>query len=457
MSFSWTPGLGGVEKRDHVMGPVAVEILVIFFLLLVNGLLAMAEIAVVSSRKVRLHQRAEDGDPSAAEALELARNPDEFLSTVQIGITLIGILAGAFGGATLSESLAATLNTIPLFAPFSGPLSVAVVVATITFFSLVIGELVPKRIGLNSPEKIAMAAARPMRILSTITKPLVWSLTLTSDLLVRLLHLGKSGEPSVTQAEIEGMIEQGAQAGVISEAESEVAQSVFRLAERRVGALMTRRMDIAWLDVDEGREEARDVITKSGHSRYPVCQGRLDNVLGIVESQQLLVALLTEQPLDLHSMLRLPLFVPETLPAVLLLEMFYANAQSMAIVMDEYGGTQGLITLHDLLEVLFGDVTEPVEEVAARAIQREDGSWLFDGMLPVEDFRDLLDLDVLPGEIDNTFETLGGFVMSHLGRIPAVTDAFDWNGMRFEVVDMDGRRVDKILVSPLGSQFTTGG
>ena len=437
------------------MRAAAVEILIIFVLLLINGLLAMAEIAVVSSRKARLQQRAEDGDRSAAEALELARNPDEFLSTVQIGITLIGILAGAFGGATLSELLESILSTVPALAPYSGPLSVAVVVLAITFFSLVIGELVPKRIGLNSPEKIAMAAARPMRTLSTITKPLVSLLTLTSDLIVRSLHLGNTGEPSVTQAEIEVMIEQGAQAGVLSEAESEVAQSVFRLAERRVGALMTPRMDIAWLDVDGDRSAIRDTITRSGHSRYPVCQGRLDNVLGIVESQQLLSALLTGEPLDLRSLVRLPLFVPETLPAVQLLEMLYANAQHMAIVMDEYGGTQGLITSHDLLEVVVGDVTEPVEEMGARAVQREDGSWLFDGMLPVEDFRDLLDLDVLPGEADNAFETLGGFVMAHLGRIPAVADTFDWHGFRFEVVDMDGRRVDKILVSSSGSEATT--
>jgi putative hemolysin len=437
------------------MGAAAVEILIIFVLLLINGLFAMTEIAVVSSRKARLQQRAEDGDRSAAEALELAQNPDEFLSTVQIGITLIGILAGAFGGATLSELLESILSTIPALAPYAGPLSVAVVVLAITFFSLVIGELVPKRIGLNAPEKIAMAAARPMRTLSTITKPLVSLLTFTSDLIVRLLHLENTGEPSVTQAEIEVMIEQGAQAGVLSEAESAVAQSVFRLAERRVGALMTPRMDIAWLDADGDRNSIRDTITRSGHSRYPVCQGRLDNALGIVESQQLLSALLTEQPLDLRSLLRLPLFVPETLPAVQLLEMLYVNAQHMAIVMDEYGGTQGLITSHDLLDVVVGDVTEPVEEMAARAVRREDGSWLFDGMLPVEDFRDLLDLDVLPGEADNAFETLGGFVMAHLGRIPAVTDTFDWHGLRFEVVDMDGRRVDKILVSSSGSEATT--
>jgi len=325
----------------------------------------------------------------------------------------------------------------------------------ITFLSLVVGELVPKRIGLNSPENIAIAAARPMRILSTITKPLVWLLTSTSNLIVRVLHLANSDEPNVTQAEIEVMIEQGAQAGVLSEAESEVAQSVFRLAERRVGALMTPRMDIAWLEVDADPAAIAETITQSGHSRYPVCQDHLDNVLGIVESQQLLSALLTEQPLDLRALLRLPLFVPETLPAVQLLEMFYVNTQHLAIVMDEYGGTQGLITAHDLLEVIVGHVTEPLEEAAARAIRREDGSWLLDGLLPVEDFRELLDLEVLPGELDNTFETLGGFVMAHLGRIPAAADAFDWNSLRFEVMDMDGHRVDKILVSPLSDEFTT--
>ncbi len=414
----------------------------------------MAEIAVVSARKARLQQRAGDGDRRAAEALKLAQNPDEFLSTVQIGITLIGILAGAFGGATLSGPLEAFLSTVPVLAPYSAPLSVVVVVLIITFLSLVIGELVPKRIGLNSPEKIAMAAARPMRILSTVTKPIVWLLTFTSNLIVRLLHLVNSSEPSVTQAEIEVMIEQGAQAGVLSEAESDAAQSVFRLAERRVGALMTPRMDIAWLDVDGDGLALSETIVRSGHSRYPVCQGHLDNVLGIVEAQQLLSALLAHQPLNLRDLLRLPLFVPETLSALQLLEMFYVNAQHMAVVMDEYGGTQGLITPHDLLEVVVGDVTAPQEDVAARAIRREDGSWLLDGMLPVEDFRDLLDLDVLPGEADNAFETLGGFVMAHLGRIPAVSDAFDWNGLRFEVMDMDGRRVDKILVGPSASLAT---
>ncbi len=409
----------------------------------------MAEIAVVSARKARLQQRADAGDPRAAAALKMAEAPDEFLSTVQIGITLIGILAGAFGGATLSNPLAARLATIPALAPYANALAVAIVVATITFFSLVIGELVPKRLGLNAPENIAMRAVRPMRVLTTIVRPLVWLLTATSNLIFRLLRVQADGEPAVTQAEIEVMLEQGAQAGVLSATESEVAQSVFRLAERRVGVLMTPRMEIAWLDIAGGMAETRDTIARFGHSRYLVCDGRLDNVLGIVEAQQLLAAALAGAEPDLGALMRPPLFVPETLAAVELLDSFYTSGQHVAVVVDEYGGTQGLVTVHDLLEAVVGDVIGTTEADSARAVRREDGTWLLDGGLPVADFRELFDLAQLPGEAENTFETLGGFIMAQLGHIPAPADAFEWSGFRFEVMDMDGRRVDKVLLGPL--------
>ncbi len=253
----------------------------------------------------------------------------------------------------------------------------------------------------------------------------------------------------MTQAEIEVMLEQGAQAGVLSETESEVAQSVFRLADRRVGSLMTPRMEIAWLDAGGSLEETRDTIAKHGHSRYPVCDGDLDNMLGVVEAQQMLTAALSGEPVEPGALMRPPLFVPETLPAVQLLDSFYSGGQHVAIVVDEYGGTQGIVTVHDLLEAVVGDVTESGEADAARAVRREDGSWLLDGGLPVEDFRELFDLEQLPGEADNTFETLGGFVMAQLGHIPAVADAFEWSEYRFEVMDMDGRRVDKVLVAPV--------
>ncbi len=430
------------------MGSVWAQIGVIFLLLLANGVFAMAEIAVVSSRKARLQERAEAGDKRAAAALKLAEDPDEFLSTVQIGITLIGILAGAFGGATLTEPLAAVFREIPALAPYAGLLSGLIVVGAITYASVVIGELVPKRVGLNSPERIAVLVVGPMRVLSAIAKPVVWLLTATSDVIFRLLRVRQSNEPSVTQAEIEVMLEQGAQAGVLSEMESEVAASVFRLADRRVGALMTRRMDVAWLDADANEEKLLETLLASGHARYPVCEGSFENVIGVVESQRLLAGCLAGEPLDLRRYLSPPLYVPETLSAVNLLALFHENDQRMAIVMDEYGDTQGVITLRDVLDVVVGDVTEAAPTETPLAFRREDGTWLLDGMLSADDFCDLFDLDALPGEEDNIYETLGGFVMARLGRIPAVGDAFEWNDIRFEVLDMDGRRVDKVLVSP---------
>lgn len=432
------------------------EVLIILLLLIANGLFAMAEIAVVSARKARLQQRAEEGDPRAAAALKLAARPDAFLSTVQIGITLIGILAGAFGGATLSEPLADRLRAIPALAPYAGALAVFIVVAAITFFSLVIGELVPKRLGLNAPETIAMRVVSPMRVLTVIMRPLVWLLTSTTNLIVRLLRLHEVEEPSVTQAEIEVMLEQGAQTGVLTATESEMAQSMFRLADRRVGALMTPRMSIAWLELAASNAQIREVVASSAHARYPVCAGNLDNVLGIVEAHQLLSAALAGQPLALADLVRPPLFVPETLAAVQLLDLLYEGGQHLAIVVDEYGGTQGLVTLYDLVEAVVGDVTEGQQEESARAVRRDDGTWLLDGALPVEDFRELFRLDALPGEAENTFETLGGFVMAQLGRIPAPADAFEWGDYRFEVMDMDGRRVDKVLMGPLGGEGATG-
>lgn len=432
------------------------EVLIIFVLLVINGLFSMAEIAVISSRKARLQQRADEGDKRAAAALRMAEQPEDFLSTVQIGITLISILTGAFGGATLSDPLAQTLVRIPAIAPYAHALAVAIVVVLITFFSLIIGELVPKRLGLNAPENVAVRVAGPMQALTKIVRPLVWLLTATSNLIVRLLHVSDEGGPPVTQAEIEVMLEQGAQAGVLSEAESEMAQSVFRLAERRVGVLMTPRMSIAWLDVSASTEENRNTIARFGHSRYPVCDGNLDNVLGIVEAQQLLTIVLAGEHPNLAEVMQPSLFVPETLPAVQLMESFYTGGQHLAIVVDEYGGTQGLVTLHDLMEAVVRDVTEAYEEDSARAVRRQDGTWLLDGGLPVEDFRELFRLELLPGEAENIFETLGGFIMAQLGEIPAVTDSFEWNGYRFEVMDMDGRRVDKVLVAPLGSASTTG-
>jgi putative hemolysin len=436
--------------------PVSVELLILFLLLLANGLFAMAETALISSRKARLQQRADEGEKAAGIALAFALKPDRFLSTVQIGITLIGIVAGAFGGATLSAKLAVQLSRIPALSGSANALAFALVVAFITYFSLVIGELVPKNLALRNPESIAIAAVGPMRLLSRIAGPVVWLLTASTSLILRLLGRSGSGDHAVTQEEIEVMIEQGAQSGVLSAAESEVAQSVFRLADRRVGSLKTNRREIAWLDVDDPVEELRTVVAEAGHARYPLCEGSLDNVIGIIEAQTLLIHQLDGAPLDLRGAARLALFVPETLPAIQLLEMFHDNGQHMAIVVDEYGGTQGLITMADVLEAIVGDITEGMREDEPRATSRPDGSWLLDGMLSVEDFRDLFDLEELPGEEDYTFETLGGFVMAFLGRIPEIADTFEWSGLQLEVIDMDGRRVDKVLATPMGGATRPG-
>ncbi len=439
------------------MGTFIFEAGLILLLMLLNGLFAMAELAVVSARKARLQQLADDGDERASVALALAQNPDDFLSTVQVGITLIGILAGAFGGATLSGYLAAPIARVSTLAPYAEEIAFAVVVISITYLSLVIGELAPKRLALNNPERIAMAVAGPMRILARIVAPVVRLLTASTDLLLRVFGVRPSNEPPVTEEEIRVMIAQGAEAGVLTEAESDVVQSIFRLADRRVGSLMTPRTDIAWLEVESTLEELACAVAEHSHSRYPVCQGGLDNVLGVVEAHHLVVCQRTGAQLDLRAVMRPPLFVPEALSAVRLLELYHDANQQLALIVDEYGGIQGLVTVRDVLIAAVGDITEAGAEEAPRAVQRPDGSWLLDGMLSADDFRSVFDLDDLPGEEAGTFETLGGFVMMHLGRIPDTADTFEWGGLRFEVVDMDGRRVDKVLVAPVAAEKEQGG
>ncbi len=439
------------------MPSAMVEILIIFLLLLANGFFAMSEIAVVSARRARLQQRLEEGNARAAEALALAENPDDFLSTVQVGITLIGILAGAFGGATVARYLTALWANIPPLAPYSGALGLALVVALITYFSLVIGELAPKRLALSAPERIAIAVAGPMRRLARAVAPLVWLLSTSTDLLMRLLGFRPGSEPAVTEEEIRVMIAQGAQAGVLTRAETEVVQNVFRLADRTVSSVMTPRLDIVWLDADDDPDQIRCKVADSGFSRFPVCQGGLDDVVGIVEAKALLVCQWEGAPLSLRAVMRPPQFVPEAASAVSLLSLFQESGLHCALVVDEYGSVQGLVTLHDVLRAALGDVTEAEPGEEPLAVQREDGSWLLDGRLSADDFRSLLGISGdLPGEEEGAYETLGGFVMMHLGRIPEVADHFQWSGLRFEVVDMDGRRVDKVLVTPAAAQSEKG-
>ncbi|MGL5924336.1 hemolysin family protein [Chroococcidiopsis sp.] len=431
------------------MSSIAVEILIIFLLVIANGIFAMSEMAIVSARKVRLQQLASQGNVKARVALELADAPNRFLSTVQIGITLIGILAGAFGGATLSNTLANTLNRIPMLAPYRQAISFGVVVVGITYLSLILGELVPKRLALNNPERIAATMAVPMRTLAAIASPVVHLLSASTDLVLRVLGIQPSSEPQVTEEEIRVLIEQGTEAGTFEAAEQDMVERVFRLGDRPVSALMTPRPDIVWLDLEDTPEENRQKILDSCHSRFPVCQEGLDNVLGISHVTDMLERCLSGQALDLTVSLRQPIFVPESTRGLKILELFKQTGIHMALVVDEYGVIQGLVTLNDIMVEIVGDVPNAGDLEEPMAVQREDGSWLLDGMLSVDEFFKIFDIEEIPKEHRGSYQTLGGFVITHLGRIPSAADHFAWELLQFEVMDMDGNRVDKVLVTPM--------
>jgi putative hemolysin len=386
--------------------------------------------------------------------LELANDPNQFLSTVQIGITLVGILAGAFGGATLSTALASSLQALPIVAPYSRAISLALVVFGITYLSVIVGELVPKRLALNSPERIASMLAGPMRALSRLALPLVHLLGLSTDLVLRLLGITPSEEPPVTEEEIRALIKQGTQAGMIDEAERAMVERVFRLGDRRVSAVMTPRTEIVWLDRNAPPAEVRRKITESVHSRFVVAEGSLDHVLGVIQAKDLLVHALSDQSLHLTAALQQPLFVPESMRAMRVLELFKQSRTHVALVVDEYGSVQGLVTPNDILEAIVGDLPEAGELIEPLAVQREDGSWLLDGMLPIDELKEILQLGPMPGEDQGVYQTLAGFVMMQLGRIPVVADYFEWGGLRFEVMDMDGNRIDKVLAMPVPTHAT---
>lgn len=424
------------------------DVLLLTGLFILNGLFAMSEIAILSARKIRLQQAVEDGVPGARTALELANEPSHFLSTIQVGITLIGIMSGALGEAALSDKLAAYLGQFPVLAPYSAGLALAAVVVGITYFSLIIGELVPKRLALFKPEPIAMVMAGPMRWLSRLAYPLVKLLSWSTDFVLWVLRAKKSEEPAVSEKEIKLMIDQGTEAGVFHKGEKEMVSNVMRLDAIKIGAIMTPRMDIYYLDVANPIEESRRRLIESPHSVIPVCRNGLDNVLGVIEAKDLLRRALSGEELKLTAAIRPANYIPKSLSPVQLLEEFKRSKIALALVVDEYGEVAGLATLKDVMEAIVGDLpSEEAEDEEPEAIQREDGSWLLDGTLTIEKFKQLFELETLPDEASGNFHTIGGFVMLQLGHVPRASDRIEAAGLRFEVVDMDRNRVDKILVS----------
>lgn len=426
---------------------MTIEIIIILLLIIANGLFAMSEIAVVSVRKTRLQQLANDGNHRAKSLLDLVNSPSRFLSTVQVGITMVGIMAGAVGGATIARSLSIEIGKMDILAPYAEAIAFTIVVLLITYFTLILGELVPKQIALHSSEKIAMAVSRPMKIISMLTSPAVHMLSVSTEGILKIFGIKTIREQLVSEEEIKVMIDQGIEAGMFEEAERDMIESVFSLGDSRAGALMTPRTDVFWLDVEDTSEEIHKKITESDHSRFPVCQDSLDKVLGIVRAKDILNALKNDEPFNLKKYMHTPLFVPESAPILKVLETFKKMRQHAAIVVDEYGITQGFITVYDILEAIVGDIPSVDETDEPMAVQRKDGSWLLDGLLPIDDFKEIFNIKELPGE--GSYQTLGGFIMMQLGQIPSAADFFEWEDLKIEVVDMDGSRVDKVLLIPL--------
>jgi putative hemolysin len=426
---------------------VSLELAVILLLVLTNAVFAGSEIAVVSARKSRLQRQAESGDARAGRALELANDPNRFLSTVQIGITLVGVFAGAFGGATIAQQLAAAFAGVDALAPYARALGLGVVVAGITFLTLVIGELVPKRLALKHPEQISRAIAGPMHRLSRLATPIVRLLGFATNLVLKLLPVREPEEAAVTTEDIRVLLEQGTRAGVFLAAEQDIVENVFWLGDQRVGSVMTPRERIVWLDVNDSAQAHAATMIGDPQARYVLCDGQLDNVVGVASMKDLWPLTLAGRPLDVRRRASMPLLVPETTRALTLLEQFRKTRLHVALVVDEFGTVQGLVTLTDILEGLVGELEELAED---EVVQREDGSWLLSASVAMDDVRDLLGLPEREGDAAAGYRSLGEFITYRCGRVPAVADYFIWEGYRVEVVDMDGHRIDKVLIAATG-------
>lgn len=413
-------------------------------LILLNGMFSMSEIALVSARKARLEAQANKGDTKAREALDLSNNPDTFLSTVQIGITLIGVLTGIYSGEQLKDDFMGFLNQWAALRPYSSGLATTLIVIVITYFSLVLGELVPKRIGLSRPEAIAKTMAKPMRIISLITYPFIWLLTRSSNLIVRLFNI-KSDNNQVTEEEIKAIISEGTEHGAIEEAEQEIIERVFHLGDRNITSLMTHRSDIVWFEVNDNEEKIREKIIAEPHSVYPICDTEIDNIKGVVSIKDIYVA---DDFTLFKDLMKTALFVPENNTAYQVMEKFKESQIHSCFIVDEYGSVLGMITLNDIMEAIIGEMPQSDIDDDYEIVRRDDGSYLIDAQIPFFDFLSRFDKTQWANEEEHEFDTLAGCILHELERIPQTGDKLPWRGFTFEIIDMDGHRIDKVLVVP---------
>ena len=432
-----------MESEIPIQVNLTAGLITIGILLVINGILIMAETALLSTRKARLQNEANKGNHGANIALKLTENPNQFLAVTQIGITTIDMLLGALTGATIGVWIHGQLSLYPALEPYSAVIGLLVGVLPVTYLSLVVGDLVPKRLAMRNPEAVSSSFAGPMLFFTRLFSPMVKFLSFSTESILRLLGVKVTEEIPVTEEEIQLLIDQGTQAGVFEEAEQDMVQGVFSLGEQRVYSLMTPRTEIVWLDIEDTIEEIRTKIAEHDISRFPVRQDTLDVILGVVKARDLLLASLSGEAIKLKQLLKPAFYIPETTSAARALEILKEKGTEMLLVIDEFGGLQGLLTVNDIIEEIVGEIE--LEE--PQATQRQDGSWLLDGMLEVDEFKEIFHLPTLPHE--DEYETLSGFVMLSLGRVPQTADQFEWHELRFEVIDMDGRRVDKVLVTTL--------
>ena len=438
---------------------IIIDLLILTLLAVGNGIFAMSEIAVVSARTTRLQDRADKGQPGAAAALAATDNLNRFLSTIQIGITLIGIYAGVFGGTTLARIIETSLSGVPALAPYGRTIGVVVVVLGTTYLTLVIGELVPKRIALAASEDIAVLVARPMQLLSRIANPMVKILSFSTEAVMKLIPLGPTTEPPVTEAEIRLLMERGTKAGILEKAERDIVDRTLRLDDFKVDAIMTPGTKIKWLDLEDELEITLKKAIEGGRTRYPVCRKHLDNVVGAVRVRDLFAQVIADggaMEIDLEAIMFQPVFIVESMPAINVLELFRTHQTHLAIVLDEFGAVEGLVTMQDFLEEIVGEIPAYMEGEEPAAVERKDGSWLVDGLMPIKEFINQFDFPDLPEDELGDYHTLAGFVVTRIGHIPTSSNTFKWKGFRFEVVDMDRNRVDKVLVIPPGEEVESG-